>query len=198
MAQPRRMAVDGARQRELIVDAAEALLADSGGETFSARSVTSRAGLKSQLLYYYFNTMDDLILAVMRRIEARRLARLDAALAAPDPLRALWEMDSDPTVTSLSTRILALAGRNSAVRDEIIRSARKVRALQTDALSRLLAERGVDLARFPPAGVAFAISALARTMEAEAAFGLDDGHAEATAMIERLIAALAPVPGGTL
>lgn len=187
MAQPRRMAVDGARQRELIVDAAEALLADGAGTTISARTVTSKAGLKSQLLYYYFHTMDELILEVVRRIEARRIRRLETALAEPDPLLAILEMNTDPAVTTLSSGILALAGRSRPVRDEIIRAAREFRAMQVKAVTRLLNERGASVDPALVAGMVFIASAVMRTIDGEAAFGLSDGHEQAREIIEKVI-----------
>ncbi|HEY0960329.1 MAG TPA: TetR/AcrR family transcriptional regulator [Novosphingobium sp.] len=187
MAQPRRMAVDGARQRELIVDAAEALLADGAGTTISARTVTGKAGLKSQLLYYYFHTMDELILEVVRRIEARRIRRLETALAEPDPLLAIWEMNTDPAVTTLSSGILALAGRSRPVRDEIIRAAREFRAMQVKAVTQLLNERGASVDPALVAGMIFIASAVMRTIDGEAAFGLSDGHEQAREIIEKVI-----------
>lgn len=188
MAQPRRMAVDGARQRELLIDAAEALLAEEGNAAISARRVTSKAGLKSQLLYYYFETMDELILAVVRRIADRRLRRFEEALSAPDPLQAIWALSSDPAVTTLSSELIAIAGRRAAIRDEILRAAGEFRALQTEAVTRLLADKGVDLAAYPPAGLVLIASAVARTISSEAAFGLTDGHKDALLIIERAVA----------
>jgi len=49
------------------VEAAEQLLREQGYVAISARQVADKAGLKPQLLYYYFRTMDELVLAVSGR-----------------------------------------------------------------------------------------------------------------------------------
>src|SRR5258706_12962692 len=96
MAQGRRLGAEGSQQRARFVDAAEAILCEVGEHGISARLVAARAGLKPQLLYYYFRTIDDLLLAVVQRVNERRLASFAQALASPDPLRAMWAAMSDP------------------------------------------------------------------------------------------------------
>jgi len=62
------MGVESSKVRARFVDAAEELLRSEGYLAISARQVAAKAGLKTQLLYYYFRTMDDLILEVVKRI----------------------------------------------------------------------------------------------------------------------------------
>ncbi|HET8882589.1 MAG TPA: helix-turn-helix domain-containing protein, partial [Solimonas sp.] len=137
----RRMGAEDSKQRVLFIDAAEELLRSEGYVAISARQVAAQAGLKTQLLYYYFRTMDDLILAVVKRINERRLRRFHEALAAPEPLRALWELNSDPTNATLSAELTTIATHREAVRAEIIREASAFRALQRDAVTRLIGKR---------------------------------------------------------
>src|SRR3546814_1756680 len=101
MAQTRRMGVESSPRRAMFIDAAEEILRSVGYVGISARQVAAQAGLKTQLLYYYFLTMDDLILAVVRRINERRLQRLDEALASPEPLRALRSEEHTSELQSL-------------------------------------------------------------------------------------------------
>jgi AcrR family transcriptional regulator len=187
MAQPRRMGVEGSKQRELLVKAAEQLLREEGYAAISARKVTSKAGLKTQLLYYYFHTMDDLILEVVRRITENRLKRFEEALASSDPLKALWELNSDPTGALMAAELTALAGHRESIRTQVIRQAREFRALQVEAVSRLLAQAGVDQSAYPAAGIVLIASAVARTITSEAALGLTDGHKEALTIIQRAL-----------
>src|SRR3546814_18646696 len=97
MAQTRRMGVESSPRRAMFIDAAEEILRSVDYVGISARQVAAQAGLKTQLLYYYFLTMDDLILAVVRRINDRRLQRLDEALAPPEPLRAMCKLNTAPS-----------------------------------------------------------------------------------------------------
>src|SRR3546814_14939327 len=142
MAQTRRMGVESSPRRAMFIDAAEEILRSVGYVGISARQVAAQAGLKTQLLYYYFLTMDDLILAVVRRINERRLQRLDEALASPEPLRALWQLNSDPSGATLSAELTSIANHRETVRAEIVRSAQHFRALQVKAATALLAEIG--------------------------------------------------------
>ena len=79
-----------------------------GYAAVTARKVAGKAGLKVQLVYYYFQTMDDLILAVIRKNTAKRLERFAQALVSAEPLRALWELNSDPSYVIPATELVAL------------------------------------------------------------------------------------------
>jgi AcrR family transcriptional regulator len=186
MVQNRRMGLEGSKQRTVLMDAAEAVLCDEGYIGISARSVADRAGLTKQNLYYYFRTMDDLIMAVVRRINERRLERFEEALASAEPLKRLWELNSDPSGATLATQLTAIAGHREAVRAEIISAARQFRALQVRTLAELLAARGKETRA--AAGIVMVAAALGKTMTSEAALGLTEGHAEALIFVEQMLA----------
>lgn len=190
MAQTRRMGVENSKMRTLFVEAAEALLREEGYMSISARQVAAKAGLKTQLLYYYFQTMDDLILAVVKRINERRQQRFEEALAAANPLRAIWELNSDPSSATVSAELTSIATHREAIREEIVRSAQQFRSQQIEAVSRLIGTRGK--ADYPAAGLVMIAIGVARTIITESALGLTEGHAEALAIIERALHELAP------
>ena len=184
----RRMGVEGSKVRERFVDAAEAILRDAGHQGISARNVSARAGLKSQLLYYYFRTMDDVLAAVVRRINERRLARFAEALASSAPLRALWELNTDPNGATIAAELTAIASHRESIRAEIVDAARHFRQLQVDAVARLLANASAPAP--PAAGIVMIAAALARTLVAESALGLTEGHVEALTIVEEVLARL--------
>jgi AcrR family transcriptional regulator len=194
IAQPRRLGVEGSKVRERFVDAAQAILSEEGSHGISARLVAAKAGLKTQLLYYYFRTMDDLLLAVVRRVNERRSARFEEALAAPQPLRALWRLNSDPAAAVLATELTAIAGHREAVRAEIVASARDFRRRQIEALERLL-PAGLGDKFGSAAGVMMIAAALGRVLVTETALGLAEGHAEALAIVEHMLDRLEPAGG---
>lgn len=184
MAQPRRLGAEGSQVRTRFVDAAEAILRDEGYHGISARQVAGRAGLKTQLLYYYFRTMDELLLALVQRVNERRLERFEAALASSEPLRALWELNSDPSAATLAAELTSIATHRDAIRAEIVEFATQFRRMQGEAVERLLpATREYD-----SAGVVMIAAALARTIVTESALGLVEGHAEALAIVEDMLA----------
>ena len=69
---------------------------DEGYAAVTSRRVAARAGLKPQLVHYYFRTMDDLFVALIRRGAEQNLEHQARALASPQPLRALWELGATP------------------------------------------------------------------------------------------------------
>lgn len=186
--QTRRLGVEGSRQRDVLIDAAEAILREEGYVAMSSQKVAARAGLTKQLLYYYFRTMDDLILALVRRVNEHRQARFAAAMDGPDPLAALWALNSDPSGTALATELTAIASHREAVRAEIVTAARQFRAQQVAAVAGLLADRGI--ADRSAAAIVMVAGAIARTINSEAALGLTEGHAEALALVGTILADL--------
>lgn len=186
----RRLGAETAKNRALLVDAAERVLYEEGYPAVTARRVADKAGLKVQLVYYYFQTMDDLILAVVRRNTAKRLERFVQALAAAKPLRALWELSSDPLNAILASELIALANHRESIRTEIVAAARQFRTLQVAAVSQILAATGADQNAYPAAGIVTIITALARSMVQDSALGVADGYAEAVTLVERGLALL--------
>src|SRR5262249_4443223 len=102
--------------------------------------VAREAGLKPQLVHYYFRTMDDLFLAMSRTRAATGMEREATPLASPQPLRALWEYSTDPAGTALTMEFSGLANHRKAIKAEIARYAERFRAEQTKALA-VLADR---------------------------------------------------------
>jgi TetR/AcrR family transcriptional regulator len=186
MTKARRLGAEGAANRQLLIDTAEALLCEEGYAAVTARRVATRAGLKLPLVYYYFQTMDDLILAVVRKNTDQRLQRFVQALASPEPLRGLWELNRDHTRAISTTELLALANHRETIRTELIAAAKQFRQLQIEAVARLWAARGgVAAATAPAAAIVTIVGALTRAMAQDMALGLDDGYPEAMALVER-------------
>ncbi len=79
MASVRRIGARDARNRVVLLDAAERLPADEGLTVVTSGRVADRAGLRPQLVHCYFRTVDDLYLAMFRHSPEGRLALLGAA-----------------------------------------------------------------------------------------------------------------------
>lgn len=192
----RRLGTETAKNRTLLIDAAEHLLCEEGYVAISARKVADKAGLKLPLVYYYFKTMDDLILEVARKNTAKRLKRFVRALASPEPLRAIWELARDNTSAIATTELIALANHRESIRTEVVVIAREFRELQIEAVDRLLAAKGVDREAYPAAGIVTIVTALTRAMAQDSALGAADGYADAVALIERGVEFLSPALSG--
>jgi AcrR family transcriptional regulator len=186
----RRLGMENARSRNLLIEAADDVLIEEGAHAVSARRVAERAGLKPQLVHYYFQTMDDLLIAVFRRAQEDYLGRHEQALAAKHPLDALWKLNNEPRGTRRMMEFIVLAGRRDAVRAIIVDSAAESRKLQIAAISRVLKERGIDRKAFPPAGVALLMATMSRGLVMEETLGLSLGHPELRAIVKRFLKSL--------
>jgi AcrR family transcriptional regulator len=111
----RRIGAENSATRAAIVEAAERVMLEEGYGAASTRRVAARAGLKPSLVHYYFPTTEDLLLAVNHKGAAEGDLRLEQALAAPDPLRALWRLLTDTSQTALALEMMALANHRKAI-----------------------------------------------------------------------------------
>jgi AcrR family transcriptional regulator len=189
MASARRIGAEDSKTRAALLDAAERLLLEEGQGAVTSRRIAAAAGVKPPLVHYYFRTMDDLVLAVLRRGAEANLARQAAALASPDPLRAVWEQSADPTATAVSIELMAMARRRPAIRAEMAAYAERLRALQVEALRDVFAARGADL---PPVVASVLMVAVSQLLVLEESLGVTTGHDEVLALVEEHLGRLEP------
>lgn len=184
MGSPRRIGAPDAKNRLVLLDAAEALMIDEGYAAVTSRRVAEKAGLKPQLVHYYFRTMDDLFLAVFRRRAEEGLAVQAKALDSSQPLWALWRFGIDPSATRLTMEIMGLVNHRKALRTEIGHYAERFREEQTKALAAALERYGIDASEVPPVVWTFLATSVSRVMVMEQSLGMTAGHAEVLAFCE--------------
>ncbi len=155
-----------------------------GYAAVTTRRVTARAGVNSALVYYYFDTMDGLFVALFQRGAERSFERLKEALTSDQPLWGFWELIHDRSGSALTMEFIALANHRKAIRAEIAEYSRKFRRAQLEALSAVMERYGLDPDRWPPSSVIVILSAISRFLLIEEAFDVDVGHAETEAMVE--------------
>ncbi|KMO78734.1 TetR family transcriptional regulator [Mycolicibacterium chubuense] len=184
----------GARVR--LIEATAKVMRDEGYAAATSRRVAAEAGVKQALVYYYFPTMDDLFVEVLRTGAEVSLERMRAALTDDDPLRTLWIINSDTRLSALSTEFMALANHRKAIRTELKTYAERVRDIEAAAVTVALRTRGIDLDEYPPVAISMLIAQTARSICNEEAVGVSAGHEQMRALVERhldrLAAASAP------
>ncbi len=191
MATSRKPKSDDGGTRLRLIEATVQIMHDEGYAAATSRRVAAKAGVKQALVYYYFPTMDDLFLEVLRAGADDALEQMRTALTADDPLRALWRINSDPRRTVLNTEFMALANHRKAIRSELKAYAERVRDIETAAATLVLRANGVDVNSYPPVAIAMLVAQTARSLGNEVAVGVTQGHDELRALVERQLDSLA-------
>jgi AcrR family transcriptional regulator len=172
--------------REALIEATAQIMLDEGYAAATSRRVAAQAGVKPALVHYYFPSMDDLFVAVLRDKAEAILERQRQAMAESEPLHALWQLNSAHD-TQLFTEFLAMANHRKAILSEIVSYAMRFRDVEEGAMTLALKARGIDLELFPPVVMSMIMGSLARMVIHEQGLGITRGHDQARAFIEQCL-----------
>jgi len=184
MTSARRIGAPDAKNRAVLLDAAEQLMLEEGYAAVTSRRIAERAALKPQLVHYYFRTMDELFLAAFRRRAEQGLEVQAKVLQAPQPLWALWRFSTDPAATTITMEFIALANHRKALKAEIALYAERFREEQRKALTTILARYGVDPVKFPPLVWSVLMTSVSRVLVIEQSLDMSAGHRETVDIVE--------------
>ncbi|ORV59937.1 TetR/AcrR family transcriptional regulator [Mycobacterium europaeum] len=173
-----------------MIEATARIMRAEGYAAATSRRVAAEAGVRQALVYYYFPTMDDLFVEVLRNGAEAALTRMRGLLAEDDPLAALWLLNSDPVSTVLNAEFMALANHRKAIGAELKAYAERVRDIETAAVTMVLRANGVDLEQYPPVAISMLIAQTARSLCNESAVGVTQGHEELRAFVQRQLSLL--------
>ena len=174
----RRLGAPDAKNRTVLLDAAEQLMRDEGYAAVTSRRVAEQAGLKPQLVHYYFRTMDDLFLELFRRRAEQMLHFHQLALKAPQPLWALWELNTDAEGTAMTMEYIALANHRKTLRAEIARYAELFRTEQITTITAAMARYDVPFDEFSPTVLMVLMTGATQVLVQEQLLGVTAGHQE--------------------
>ncbi len=161
---------------------------EQGYAAVTSRRVAARAGLKPQLVHYYFRAMDDLFLALFRRRAGQGLERMARALASDQPLWSLWELSCDQRGAVLTMEFAALANHRKEIRAEIAEAAERYRAEQARGLQRVLNQYGVADEGISPVVCSVLMTSVSQVLVIErGTLGMTTGHEETAAFVEDLL-----------
>jgi AcrR family transcriptional regulator len=183
----RRLGASDSKTRAALVEAAHQLMIEAGYGAVSSRRVAAKAGLKPQLVHYYFRSMDELYIAVFERAAEQNLDRQARALASPQPLRALWEFSVEPAGGAVAMEFMALANHRPAVRSMIASYAERFREQQAAALCAVFASYDIDVVALPPVALLVLGASLANVLGLERNLGVTTGHPEVLALVESVL-----------
>ncbi|WP_245234203.1 TetR/AcrR family transcriptional regulator [Mycobacterium sp. PS03-16] len=168
---------------------------EEGYAAATSRRVAAKAEVKPALVHYYFPSMDEMFLAVLRAGAEANLARQRDTVDAADPLHAMWRLNS-ATGAQLWMEFMALANHRKTIRARIAAYAEQFREAEEAAMAAALRAHGVDTAEFPPVVMSMLLASLARILVLEEGLGITRGHEQTREFVERYLTRF-DLPGAT-
>jgi AcrR family transcriptional regulator len=169
-------------------------MVEQGYAAVSSRRVAEAAGLKPQLVHYYFRTMDELFSAVFARRAEQGIEVHALALQASQPLWALWRFSIDPAATALTMEFIALANHRKELRAEIGRYAERFRVDAARVIEEALSRYGVDPEEMSAVVAITLMTSVSRVLIMEESLGMTTGQKETFEFVEAYLRKLEGEP----
>lgn len=186
----------GSPSWHMLLDAAETILREEGYAALTSREIAARAGVNQQLVYYYFHSMEELIVALFRRATGREMTRLEAAAESEQPLHAIWQVRSKKRDLRSMPEFAALANRIPDLRAEVIAFRKRVRQLQVAALNRSLDGRDAPMLELSAPALVALLDYAALYINRDDELDVVEGQRELIAAFESFLGAIEAPPGG--
>lgn len=162
-------------------------MVESGYASVSARSIAAKAGLKSNLLHYYFPSMDELYIAIYRRFAENFVHERQQILRSDKPLRELWDLTSNPKNVTIIYEFVALGNHRKDVRSEISKYGNEMRQTNTQIINSILARKGLNWLPWLPSVFTIVFESVARNLSLQYALGVTSGRDDMLSIVERII-----------
>jgi len=182
---------------EALLDAAERLLVSVGHASITTRLVAKEAGVNHGLVHYYFGSMENLLLRVLERFTDQLIVRQREMYAADVPFLDKWRsamgfLDEDIKAgyPKVWFELQAMAWNKPEFAERVAKVDAEWRAVLTDAFSDAMRAYGVDKRRFPVDAVVSLVMTFNLGIQLERVSGVDTGHKELLAMIDRVLVSL--------
>lgn len=131
------------QRRQQVLEAAEQCFRASGFHSASIASIAKKAGMSSGHIYHYFANKEAIIGASVAHEAAATVARMQGFARSDDVLTTLIEQAEgalmrslDPTRNALIMEILAEAGRNARVAEQVQAADAHVTLILTELVRR--------------------------------------------------------------
>jgi AcrR family transcriptional regulator len=192
----RRVGSETSKTRGIVLDAAERVMLEEGYAAVTYRSLAEGAGVTPGLVQYYFPTLDDMFLALLRRRSEHNHERLLAELdrRADEPLRIIWEFSSDETTAALLTEFMALANHRKVIQAAILEVTQWTRQAQLEVLESRWDQYRDNSGGLSPEALIFLLHMLPKMIQLEESFGLATAHGEILQLVQERLDALEPRP----
>ncbi len=167
-----------------MLDAAEHILTEFGYAALTSRRVAEQLGVKQRLVYYYFRTMDDLVLETFKRLAERDLERLKLGISSERPLHEIWDVFINTSDSRIIAEFMALANHHEDLKVEVIAFIEETRKIQIRTLKKAMKARG-EASDMSADAIALIGTSLALTLNRESLLGVSLGHSATHKMIKQ-------------
>jgi AcrR family transcriptional regulator len=191
-------------KRDQLIDAAFETVRQEGFAHASARAIAGRGGFNAALIFYYFASVNDLLVAALARSSRTQLERYEAALAdvttLPELVAAVQEQLRDDRESGHIKVLAELIGAGSSderLREAVLGQVKPWTEFTERTLNRVLGDSGLA-GLVPPGQLSFVIVSLFLGMELLGGVAGDDEVVDALfGSAHRLSSLLAPLlPAG--
>lgn len=177
---------------QALLDAAERLLVEVGYAGISTRRLAEKAGVNHGLVHYYFGSMENLLVQVLRRFTGRLTARQRALYADPDvPFLDKWRqamrylVSEDAEYEKIWLELQALAWNCPELRDRVAEVNAEWRGVLLEALAEPRLAYGIEM---PLEALVSLVMTFNEGVILERAQGITEGHRELLAWIDGWLA----------
>jgi AcrR family transcriptional regulator len=176
----RRKGAESSKTRAQLLHAAAQILRDEGAGAVTARRLAEQVGLGRHIVHYYFGTIDELFVALMREEGQRTEDWLRQAAQTGDALSLLWE--NSWRSASIIQELTILALRHPSIGAEYKIYTERFRASISGILTIYAQDRGIVLPG-SAAATAMMLQSVACTIAIELSLDITMGHQEAEAAL---------------
>lgn len=192
MATGRRKGAENSETRAQLLESAVQILRNEGADAVTARRLAEQVGLGRHIVHYYFGTIEELFVAVMRDEGARSEDMLREAAKTGDAFDLLWSSIRDSA--SIILELMKQAIRHPSIAREYKLYTERFRDAMAGILEIYAQSRGLTLPASPSA-TALLLQSVACSIAIEDSIGLTRGHAEAEAALLGWLKGLQPESG---
>lgn len=172
----RRKGIESSETRAQLLECAVQILRDEGADAVTARRLADQVGLGRHIVHYYFGTIAELFVAVMRDEGARSEDMMRQAAQTEDAVDLLF--DSIRHSASIILELKKLALRHPSIAREYKFYTERFRLAMADILEGYALKRAITLPTSPIA-TALLLQSVASSIAVEASLGLESGHSDA-------------------
>jgi TetR/AcrR family transcriptional regulator len=172
----RRKGAENSKTRAQLIRCAVEILRDEGASAVTTRRLAEQVGLGRHIVHYYFGTMDELYVAMIREESVRSEEWVKEAAKTGDAVSLLWDVTRQSAVIILELTRLAL--RHPSIAQEYKIYTERYRQAMAAILESYARSHGISFA-ISPTATALMLQSVAGTVAVEASLDLNLGHDEA-------------------